>query len=142
MDKKYEFFEHTADTLFRAYGKNIEEAFSNSALALTSVVYDIDKIEAKQNKSIEIVGVDLKSALVHFLSEFVYLMDGEGFILSKISSITINKTKEGYRVAAVAKGDKVSAKYKSHGDVKAVTYNSMEIKEEKGKAYVQVVLDI
>ena len=42
---------------------------------------------------------------------------------------------------AVVVGDK-SQKYKFNNDVKAVTYNSMFVKEEKGKWITQVVLDV
>ncbi len=143
MNNKYEFFEHTADAKFRAYGKNMEEAFSNAAIAMTSLIFDTEKIELKINKAIEAKGTDLKSLLVSFLSEFLYLHDAEGFILGKIVSITINKQAEGYRLAAIAKGDAYSDKYEVLGDVKAVTYNEMEIKEEqKGRCWVQVVVDI
>ena len=41
----------------------------------------------------------------------------------------------------VIKGDDVS-KYETHGHVKAITYNDMFIKEEKGKVVIQVVLDV
>ena len=50
--KKYEFLEHTADTKFRAYGKNLEEQFSNAAIALIAVMFDPEKIEEKIIKSI------------------------------------------------------------------------------------------
>ena len=43
MDK-YKFFEHTADAKFQAYGKSVEEAFSNAALAMFSVITDTSKI--------------------------------------------------------------------------------------------------
>ncbi len=143
MNKPYEFFEHTADAKFKAYGKSLEEAFSNAAIAMTTLILDPEKIELKINKAIESEGTDLKALLVNFLSEFLYLLDSEGFALGKIASITINKQRDGYKLAAIAKGDKYSEKYEMHGDVKAVTYNEMEIKEEqKGKCWVQVVVDI
>lgn len=139
--KPYEFFDHTADAKFRAYGKSMDEAFANAALATTSVMFDPVKVDQKVNKSIKIHADDLQSLLVKFLGEFVYLHDAESFILSKIISITINKTKEGYSLAAVARGDTYSEKYEILGDVKAVTYNSMEIGQDKN-FFVQVVLDI
>ena len=143
MEKNFEFLDHTADAKFRAYGKNMEEAFANAALALTNLVFDTSKIVRKANKSIQIEAHDLPSLLVKFLSEFVYLLDAEGFILSKIASVTINKSSGGYKLAAIAMGDLHPEKYEALGDVKAVTYAELEIKEEsKNKFYVQVVVDI
>ncbi|MBI3051654.1 archease [Candidatus Woesearchaeota archaeon] len=140
--KKYEFLEHTADAKFRAYGKSLEEAFSNAAEAMASIIFEEGKVEPKLNKAIQAEGEDLKSLLVKFLGEFIYLLDAEGFAFSRVASLTINKTAGGYRLAAIAKGDKYSDKYEILGDVKAVTYNDMEIREEKGRAWVQVVVDI
>lgn len=142
MERKYEFLDHTADAKFRAYGKSLEEAFANAAIAMTNIMFDTEKVEGKINKSIEAEADDLKSLLVNFLSEFVYLVDAEGFILKKVVSLTINKKGSGYRLAAVAKGERYSDKHEVLGDVKAVTYAEMEIKEEKGKCWVQVVVDI
>ena len=67
MDGKYEFLDHTADAKFRAYGKSLEEAFSNAAAALTGIMFDAEKVEAKTNKSIQVEAGDLKSLLVAFL---------------------------------------------------------------------------
>ena len=43
--RKYEFLDHTADAKFRAYGKNLEQAFTNAALALTNLVTDSAKVK-------------------------------------------------------------------------------------------------
>ncbi len=138
---KYKFLEHTADAKFQAYGKNMEEAFSNAALAMFSVVTDIKKIKKEIKKEIKAEGKDLKSLLYNFLEELLFLIDTENFLLSKIEKISIKKTGIKYELEAAAIGDKADS-YETHGDIKAVTYNEMEIKEEKSKAMVQVVLDL
>lgn len=139
--QKYKFLEHTADAKFRAYGKTIEEAFSNAALAMFSVMTKTEEINPKIEKKINVTGADLKSLLYSFLEELLFLMDSESFILNKIKKIKIRKGKK-YELSAVADGDTISDKYELHGEVKAVTYNEMDIKEEKGKATVQVVVDL
>jgi len=136
--KKYEFFDHTADTKFRAYGKNIEEQFSNAALALIAVMFDPEKIQEKITKSISIKGSDLKSLLYNFLEELLYLIDTESFIVHKVTGIKIGEINKKHILTATLIGDKISDKYENIGSVKAVTYEEMEIKE----GYVQVVLDI
>ena len=52
--KQYEFLEHTADVKFRAYGKTLEEAFSNAALATSAVMTDVKKIKGKIEKTIAV----------------------------------------------------------------------------------------
>ena len=139
---QYKFLEHTADAKFQAYGKNIEEAFANAAIAMFTILTDTKKIEQKKKKKIEVKGTDLKALLVNFLEEFIYMLDADNFLLNTIENIKIKKAIGGYELSAEAVGDLNPEKYKTKGDIKAVTYNEMEIKEEKGNCMVQVVVDI
>jgi len=134
---KYKFLEHTADAKFQAYGKSLEEAFSNAALAMFSIMTDTGKVKAKIEKKINVKGDDLKSLLYGFLEELLFLLDSESFILNKIKNIKIKKNKK-FALSAIATGDKISDKYELHGEVKAVTYSEMEI----DKKMVQVVVDL
>ncbi len=135
---KYEFLPHTADVKFRAYGKSIEEAFSNAALALTKVITDYNKVEANIEKTIEVESEDEKALLYDFLEQFLILLDSESFLLNSIKEIKI----EGNKLKAVIVGDTEIEKYKTETHIKAVTYQEMEIKKEKGKYMLQVVLDL
>ncbi|MBW2975939.1 archease [Candidatus Woesearchaeota archaeon] len=139
--QKFKFLEHTADAKFQAYGKNMEEAFSNAALAMFSVITDTKKVNKKIKKEIKANGKDLKSLLYNFLEELLFLIDTENFLLSKIEKISIKKTGSEYSLNSVAAGDQAE-NYETSGDIKAITYNEMEIKEEKNKSMVQVVLDL
>ncbi len=134
---KYKFLKHTADVKFQAYGKTLEESFSNAALAMFSIMTDVKKIKPKIKKEFNIKGIDQKQLLYKFLEEFLFLIDAEFLLLSKIAKININENE----LNAVVYFDK-SDKYKTHGDVKAVTYQQMEIKKEKDKFIVQVVVDV
>ena len=138
---KYKFLEHTADAKFQAYGKNMEEAFSNAALAMFSVITDTKKINKKTKKGIEARGHDLKSLLYNYLEDLLFLIDTENFLLNHIEELVIHKKGKNYFLEAIAVGDK-GGDYETSGDIKAVTYNEMEIKEENGKVMVQVVLDL
>ncbi len=134
--KKFEFLEHTADVKFRSYGKSLEKAFENASLALKKTITRGEKIEKKQEKNFIIEEGDLKSKLQSFLEEFLYLLDAEDFIFSKVEV----KEKQG-RFEVTVLGDKAS-KYNLTSDVKAITYNEMFVKRE-GEGWVcQVVLDV
>jgi len=138
MEKKYEFFEHTADVKFKAYGRDLEEAFSNAALAMSSVITEYVKVKTESEERIEVEGTDKKSLLYNFLEEILFLLDTKGFLLNSIKEIKI----EGLKLEAVLVGDTDIDNYGIEGEVKAVTYNEMEIVEEKSKCAVQVVVDI
>ena len=138
MNKKFYFLEHTADVKFQAFGKNLDEAFKNSALALKEVIF---KEKVKENKKIKIKvnGNDFESLLYSFLEEFLYLLEAENFIFNRIENIKIDEKK--MKLEAVASGDKAS-NYGLINPVKAITYNEMFVKKEKENWVVQVVLDV
>lgn len=138
---KYKFLEHTADAKFQAYGKTMEESFSNAALAMFSIIVDTKKIKKNIKKGIEARGHDLKSLLYNYLEELLFLIDTENFLLNHIEELIIHKKGKEYFLEAIVVGDKADD-YETNGDIKAVTYNEMEIKEEIGKVMVQVVLDL
>lgn len=130
---KFEILEHVADGKFRAYGKNLNTAFSNAALAMFSLMTDIKKVKGKTKKKITIEGVDLKSLLYKFLEELLFLFDSKGFLLKDVKNLKI----KGNKLTAEIIGDKAK-NYEIFGDVKAVTYSQMKITDK----YVQVVVDM
>jgi SHS2 domain-containing protein len=139
---KYKFLEHTADIKFQAYGKNLKECFSNAAYALSELIKGDIKIKAKIKKRIAIEGKDKESLLYSFLEEFLFFLDANDFLMSKIEMIKI----DGKKLKAEISGDKAS-NYKFTNDVKAITYNEMFVKQEdkgkdKGLWVCQVVADV
>ena len=135
---KYRFFEHTADAEFRAYGKTLAEAFRNAASAMMSLIVDESGLKGDEVRHITVEGFDDHSLLYNFLEEIVFLIDTEGVIAKEAVSLEIG---EGMLVAGIS-GDMMSKKMQLHGEVKAVTYNRMEIGQEKGTYFVQVVVDL
>ena len=139
---KYEYLPHTADVKFRAYGKTLEEAFANAAFALYNVMVDTGKVKAKATKKIAADGDDLPALLQQFLEQFIILLDTDNFFLAKIKEITIKKSGSGYSLTAVAVGDEAK-NYETIGpQIKACTYNSMLVRQERKKWLLQVVVDI
>lgn len=139
--KRYEFIAHTADAKFRAFGRTLEEAFSNAALATASLMWDWKKVEKGAKREIKVEGKDLKQLLCSFLEEIIYLMDSEMFLLGSVDKVKIKKKGNQYNLEALFKGDKYSDKYTIFGEVKAITYNEMRIKEDR-PVTLQVVVDV
>lgn len=137
--KKYIYLEHTADIKFKAFGNSLEEAFENSVYALKECILNKKIIKTSIKKKIEIKADDLKELLYRFLEEFLFLLDSERFIFSKIEKIEINEKK--FSLKCEISGD-LADRYKISNDVKAITYNDMEIKKDKNKWVIQTVLDV
>jgi len=139
--KPYEYLSHTAEAKFAAWGKTIEEAFSNAAIAMENIIVETEKIQPRIKKKISIETKHKKSLLYDFLQELLVLFDSERFALHKVEEIKIQQKGSDYQLHAIVAGDDAQH-YEIHSGVKSVTYNEMEIKEEKGLWKVVVVLDV
>jgi len=138
MDK-FKYLEHTADIKFQAFGKTLEEAFKNAALATFKAMYD-GKVKEKKKIKFKVSGKDPEALLYNFLEEILFYFDSEGFMPGKIKNLKIIK-KKGYALSAEVSGDNIKD-YETHTHIKAVTYSEMFIKKVKDKWIVQVVLDV
>ena len=141
MKKPYEYLEHTAEAKFAAYGKSLEEAFSNATLAMENIILNTEKVQPKIKKKITIETKHLKALLYDFLQELLILFDSEHFAVHKIEHLEIEQKGSDYVRRATAVGDNAQH-YEILSGVKSVTYNEMEIKQEKDGWKVVVVLDV
>jgi SHS2 domain-containing protein len=141
MDEKFRFLDHTADAKFQAYGRTMEEAFANAALATISLMWDPAEVESRLSHPIDVKGRDLEQLLVRFLGEIIYLLETRSFLAAAVDDVIIEKADKGFRLRAVFRGDDRPARYSIFGEVKAVTYNEMRI-DLGCPITVQVVVDI
>ena len=92
--ERYRFLAHTADAKFQAYGDTLEEAFSNAALAVASLMWDWEKIKKKIEHQVEVQGKDLKQLLSAFLEEIIYLFDSKMFLSVSYTHLTLPTNRE------------------------------------------------
>ncbi|MCK5233428.1 MAG: archease [Candidatus Aenigmarchaeota archaeon] len=140
--KQYEYFPHTADMRFRAYGKTLEDAFKNASLAMFNIMLETKEVEPTLKRKISVQAKDKESLLFDFLGKFLFLLDSENFALNKVESITIKKKEDTYFLESVILGDELSEKYETKTQVKAITYNEMQIKHENGIWTINAVVDV
>ncbi|MEK6896889.1 MAG: archease [Nanoarchaeota archaeon] len=137
MKAGFEFIEHMADIKFRAYGKSLNEAFENAALAVSNYISRGKKIKALKKRKIDICGRDDKSLLYNFLDELVYLLDAENFVIAK-AKIRIKGNKLSGEIFGDDAGD-----YEGLDCIKSATYAEMYIKKLKSRLWeIQVVMDV
>ena len=139
--QKFKYFQHTADAKFQAFGETIEEAFCNAALAMVSLMWDPEKIEAVLEFKLCVTGRDEKQLLVNFLEDILFKLDTKMILLKTVNKICLVRENNQLTLEAVLGGDTFSEKYETFGEVKAVTYNEMEIVKNHS-VMVQVVVDM
>jgi SHS2 domain-containing protein len=141
-DTRFEYLEHTADAKFRAYGRTIEEAFENAALAMFNVMIATDHVREVVSKKIEVTSADLEGLLVDWLSELLYLFDAEQVVFGKFAVERIKENNGEYSLSGSASGEPIDlSRHEFDTEVKAVTYNELNIEETPGGWEVQVVVD-
>jgi SHS2 domain-containing protein len=138
---KYKILPHSADGKFQAFGRTLEEAFSNAALATAFLMWDWSKVRRATSYKVRVRARDLEQLLVKFLGEVVYLLETRSFLLGAVEELRLREGKQELHLEARFWGDRISEKYDIYGNVKAVTYNEMKIKR-KGRVTLQVVVDM
>lgn len=141
----FEYFEHTADTLFRGYGKNFEEALSNLILAAYNVIVDTKTLAEEKEFAFTKTAKKKETLIYDILEELIFLIDTESF-LGKKAKVGIVETKDEISASIILKGDTAKPIYDVFGQIKSATYSQMEIGKCKVDGeeviYVQAVLDL
>jgi SHS2 domain-containing protein len=140
--KRFEWVEHPSDVGFRAYGRDLPEAFENAALALFEVMVDTSEVGPREEVKVELEAEDEEALLYDWLDRLIYLHDSKDMVMSKFM-VTISRIKGGFKLNAQAWGERFDPKkHPERTAVKAMTYHMMEIKHEKNRCSVQAVVDI
>lgn len=126
---KYNFLDDlTSDVLFEAYGKDLKEVFENSALAMSTIICDVEKVEKKQKVSIEVKGTDEKDLLYNWLQELIARVDIDEMFFSHFNILEISEK----HLTAEIYGESITQE-KGETLVKAVTNYKFNLeKTEKG----------
>jgi len=135
----YHILEHPSDLGIEASGRTVGEAFEQAALGLISVIAESENIESLDERKVTVQAQDYENLLVKWLSEILYLYDGEDYLLkeAKVESISPRK------LIARVSGEKYDPeKHKLKMDVKAVTYHQLSIEMSDTITTVRVFLDI
>jgi SHS2 domain-containing protein len=128
--KKYEYLDHTADAKFLAYGKTLEEAFGNAALAMFNVMINTDTVSNTISQDIELTAEDLDGLLFDWLSEFLFLMDAEDLIFGDFRVHSIKQEGGQFHLNATVYGEAIDlSRHVFDTEVKAATYNDMQVQQ-------------
>ena len=140
----YRFLDHTADVSVESQGRNLEEAFEQTAYSLMETITPIFKsIPVEIERIITIESEDKEALLFDFLTEFLYIFDVYELIFNTIRIHSIKKEREKYYLKASAKGGKFNKlKHEPGTEVKAITYSFMNIEEKKNGVKINIVFDV
>ena len=139
MKKSFKIIDHTADVGIVAYGANVEELFSSAALALFSLITELESVEEKLHLDLEVSSEGRDSLLIEWLNELIYLFDVKHILFNRfdIESLTHNELK------ATCYGENFDPmKHKIKMGVKAATYHMLRLEKNGGGYKSQIIFDI
>ena len=141
----YEFLEDiaTADIAFKAWGKNLEETFIAAADATMNVmVEELDSIQPRESRDIQLKNDHLDLLLHDFLQELVYYKDSEKLML-RVREIQIEEGPRPVMLQATARGETLDPeRHHPRVDVKAVTLHQFRLEKTDQRWEAFVILDI
>ena len=135
----FEILEHTADIGFRAQAPTLPELFESAGEALVSIAMEIKSVTAHQTYTLHASGDSNESLLVNWLSEALYLLDGEHLAIRRFQ---VTELAPG-RIQGVAFGERLDpARHPAKMVVKGVTWHQLKIEQTSHGWCCEVYLDI
>ena len=141
-ERRFKFLEHTTDAEIEAYGKTLEEAFENAALATEETMVALSSIKSTSKTKVNVRAKDLESLLYAWLEELIALQDTEGLLFSKFAC-RIVKQKKYFELDASCFGEKYDPeRHEQKTAIKAPTYHDMKIFQGNDGVSMRFLLDL
>jgi len=139
---KFTFVPHTADVAVRVEGGSLKDLFATAAKAMFAVL-----VTKKANApaaglaelKIEKAGDSLEDVLKAWLDELLFEFQGNGRMLHRIKSLSVEEDAISACVLTCA-FDRSSYDFKE--EIKAVTYNEMDVKKSRRGWQTMLVFDV
>ena len=133
----------TADIAFEATGRDLPELFTSAADATMNVMIEnLDAIEPRETRQIELKSDAIDMLLFDFLQELIFFKDAEQLLL-RVRETKIDQKDGHYFLNATAAGEKLDAeRHQQRADVKAVTLHGFSVEEDDGGWKATAILDI
>ncbi len=134
---KYKILEHPSELKIIVYGKTLEELFSNAVLAMGEIMAresGTGNWELGVKEKVEIKSADINSLLVDFLSEIL----AQGQINKCVYQVSSLKFQD-----LLLEAELISYPVdRFDEDIKAVTYEDLDIKQVDGIWQTIIIFDI
>jgi len=112
-----------------AHGRDLPSLFANAALGMFALMVDLEGVQERQERRIEVAARDLEGLMVRWLTELLYHLDAHEMLFSRFEVLTIDDT----HLEARAFGEPIDReRHNLHFGVKAVTRHMLEVAREDG----------
>lgn len=131
--------DHTADVGYRLFAPTLAELFVVAGRALFDAMIEVDSVELRLEREIEVAADDVEALFVAWLAElnFYCLTQLELYAEFKIAEISPTAMR------ATVRGEKIDpARHVIQTEIKAVTYHELYVRETSTGWEAQVIFDV
>jgi SHS2 domain-containing protein len=133
---RYKYIDHTSDLGVEIFGKDLPELFSNGLFTIFDNILDLDKVEIKETRKIELSSATLDELLIDWFRELLFLFATEYFVAKELKQIKIENNKLSAEIA----GEIFDVKrHKIKIEIKTPTYHMFKI-QKSDKGYIATVI--
>ena len=135
----WEHFHHQADIGVRGIGDSLEEAFEEGAAALMAGMSSPEKVEAKEEVTIQCEVEETELLFADWLNSIIYEMDTRKMLFSEFQ-VRLDDNKLDGKMW----GEKINPdKHETAVEVKAATYMMLKVEKNSGGRWIgQCVVDV
>jgi SHS2 domain-containing protein len=131
-------FQHQADIGLCGEGASLEQAFAQTALALTAVITEPQRVRPAQPVALRCAAPDAELLLVDFLNALIYEMATRHMLFSRFD-LTIRDN----QLQGTAWGEPLEARrHQPAVEVKGASYTALQVIEENGRWRARCVVDV
>ena len=136
---RWEHFPHDADVGVRGLGATPEQAFEQTALALTAVITDLSAVAHSKMIELSCDAPDAELLLVDWLNLLIYEMATRNMLFSRFKVHL-----EENRLTAQVWGEALEvARHRPAVEVKGATYTSLKVAQQQDGGWLaQCVVDV
>ena len=135
----WEHFPHGSDIGVRGFGRSVEEAFEQAAIALTSVVADIAMINGKESVEVRCDAPDIELLLVSWLNAVIYEMAVRRMLFNNFSVVISGRSLTGTLIGEKADPER----HQVAVEAKGATLTALKVERDQGGEWLaQCVIDV
>jgi SHS2 domain-containing protein len=140
MNKRYEFFDHTADIGVHVYGADLPELFRNAVMAMYEALGELKKSEGQKQKSIEVQAESLEDLLHDWLAELLFEIEVNHILYD---GLEFHQIENGKLLATIRGGVIDFVRSQMREEIKAVTYHQLRVEQlPAGTWCATVIFDV
>lgn len=136
---QYKYIDHTSDLGVEIYGKDLPELFTNGLFTIFDNILDLNKVEIKETRKIQLSAQTLQELLIDWLRELLFIFATEYFVAKEVKEIKI----ENNHLSAEISGEIFDTKkHQIKIEIKTPTYHMFKIEKLSAGYKATVIFDV